>query len=109
MAELSDIINMRCPVSFDWHGQRIELAYRPYSEGIENEIKGEEGWTGPSMKALIVAVVLDWNLTDKGKPAPIGPETLTPLPLELVLAMFYAVQNDLRNPQLPNVTSGATS
>ena len=109
MAELSAIINMRIPVKFDFHGTEIELAYRPYSEKIEQEVKGSDAWTHETMKALVARVVLDWNLTDQGKPVPVDMEHLTDLPLELQLDLFYAVQNDLRAGKLPNVISSATS
>lgn len=108
MAELKNIVNKRCPVSFEWHGEQIEIAYRPYSERIENEVKGGDDWALSSMKALVCAVALDWNITDGGEPVPINEETLTALPVELQLQLFYAVQNDLRNPQLPSVTSTAS-
>lgn len=107
MAELKDIIGMRVPVKFEWHGTEIEIAYRPYSERIEQEVKGGEDWTQETMKALVVRVVLDWNITSDGKPVPIDTDTLEQLPTDLQLALFYAVLNDLRNPTLPNVTSGA--
>ncbi len=107
MADLAQIISMRVPVEFDWHGTKIEIAYRPYSERIEKEVKGGEDWTQDTMKALVLRVALDWNITSGGKPAPIDLDTLEQLPTDLQLALFYAVLNDLRNPTLPNVTSGA--
>jgi hypothetical protein len=108
MAELGDIINMRCPVKFDWHGESIEIAYRPYSEKIEHEIKGGADWGLESMTNLVLAVGLDWNITSKGEPLPISEDVLKQLPVELRLSLFIAVQNDLRNPQLPSVTSTAS-
>jgi hypothetical protein len=110
MPDLKHIISMRCPVTFDWHGERIELAYRPYSEAIENTIKGDdEAWSLVSMKALIERVVLDWNITSDGKPAPVDAATLTALPSELIMGIFYACQNDLRDPKLPSVTAIAST
>lgn len=108
MAELGDIIGKRCPVQFDWHGESIEIAYRPYSETIENEIKGGADWGLESMTNLVLAVGLDWNITSQGKPLPITEDVLKQLPVELRLNLFIAVQNDLRNPQLPSVTSTAS-
>lgn len=111
--ELGDIIDMRCPVSFDWKGQRIELAYRPYSEAIEEEVRGEaKEWTGENMKVLLERVLLDWNITVKGKPAPVNAATLRAIPTGLFMAMFWAVLADVRNPTLPelhNETSAAGS
>lgn len=104
MAELNDIISMRAPVTFDWNGTEIEIAYRPYSERIEKEVKGAEDWTQDTMKALIERVGLDWNITSGGKPVPINGDTLESLPTGLVLHLFYAVLNDLRDPTLPTVT-----
>lgn len=104
MAELNDIINQRIPVEFDWNGNSIEIAYRPYSKRIEREIKGDESWNQETMQALVLRVALDWNLTSDGKPVPIDLETLDDLPTELQWQLFYAVQNDLRNPTLPTVT-----
>jgi len=104
MAELKDIISMRVPVTFDWNGTEIEIAYRPYSERIEREIKGDEDWSQDTMKALVVRVVTDWNLTVSGKPAPIDLDTLEQLPTELQMSIFFACLNDLRNPTLPTVT-----
>lgn len=104
MAELNDIIGMRVPVTFDWNGTEIAIAYRPYSERIEREIKGDADWTQDSMKALIVRVALDWNITSNKKPVPIDLDTLEQLPTELQMSLFYAVLNDVRNPSLPIVT-----
>jgi hypothetical protein len=104
MAELNDIISMRVPVTFDWNGTEIQIAYRPYSQRIEQEVKGGEDWTQESMKALVVRVALDWNITSGGKPVPIDLDTLEQLPTELQMSLFYAVLNDVRNPTLPTVT-----
>jgi len=104
MAELNDIIGMRVPVTFDWNGTEIAIAYRPYSERIEREIKGDEDWSQETMKALVIKVTLDWNITSGGKPVPIDLDTLEQLPTELQMSLFFAVLNDLRNPTLPTVT-----
>lgn len=109
MPELKHIVTKRCPVQFDWHGETIEIAYRPYSEAIELETKGDGDWTTESMKALIARVVLDWNITVDGKPAPVDADTLRELPSELIFGIFAACQNDIRSPKLPNVISGAGS
>jgi hypothetical protein len=105
MPSLQAIVGKRCPVTFDWHGEAIEIAYRPYSERIENEVKGDADWNTESMKGLIRRVVIDWNLTDGDAMAPVSEETLADLPVELIFAIFFACQNDLRNPTLPTVST----
>lgn len=110
MPDFRGVITKRCPVSFDWEDETIDLVYRPYSEKIESEAKGEaKDWGGDAMKRLLVAILLDWNLTTDGKPEPITIEALTELPSELVYAMFYVVQEDIRSPKLPSTTSRSVS
>lgn len=104
MADLKDIIGMRVPVTFDWNGTTIALAYRPYSERIEREIKGDDEWDADAMKRLLVRVVIDWDITSQGQPLPITEENLGELPTDLMFSLFYAVLNDLRDPKLPTVT-----
>ncbi len=109
MAELNDIINLRIPVNFDFHGTPINIAYRPYSTEIEQRVKGDGAWESKSMNQLVAKVLIDWDLTQQGKPLPITEESLSKLPTLLQLYLFYAVQNDLREGKLPSVNSGATS
>jgi hypothetical protein len=61
MAELKDVLNKRCPVEFEWKGTKIQLAYRPFHERLEQEIKGEGDWTLDSMTRFVAAVATDWD------------------------------------------------
>lgn len=110
MPELRNIVTKRCPVSFEWEEETINLAYRPYSEQLEQEARGEDGeWDAESIKALLTIVLIDWDITSDGQPVPITLETLKALPTELVFAMFYVVLEDVRSPKVPKTISRSGS
>lgn len=110
-----DLVNKRKEIVVEWEGEQVKLAYRPYSQVIENAMKevatkaAAEGAKGIDRGATIEqlkALLLSWELVgEDGKPAPISYETLDILPSPLLIAMNRAIVAAM----YPNLTSGAST
>jgi len=102
-----DLVNKRKEITVEWEGEQVKLAYRPYSQIIENQMKlvaesSDRGATIEQLKALL----LWWELVgEDGKPAPISYETLDVLPSPLLIAMNRAIVAAM----YPNLTSDANT
>lgn len=98
--EFDSIVNERVETVIEWGDDEIVIGHRHYTEALEKAAMGEDGrWTGEGVKRLLVAMILDWDLTKGGEPYPITLEALTQLPSPLVSGMFMHLQEGIRDPK----------
>lgn len=108
--DFDSIVNERVETVVEWGEHEIVIGHRHYTEELEQAAMGEDGrWTGDGMKRLLLAMVLDWDLTRQGKPYPITMEALRQLPAGLVTGIFMHLQEGIRDPKALKTRSRPSS
>jgi hypothetical protein len=84
----------------------IRLGYQPRRNSLKLQMEMlQEGADPKSLVRLLMALGLEWDLTDGGAPYPVNEENLLNLDATLLLAFVQAINEDQR----PNLTSGETT
>jgi hypothetical protein len=104
--EIGHLISKRKPLVVEWEGERVNLAYRPYTLAIGQAItdalrEGDRTYVVEEMERLLI----EWDITEEGEPLPIDAESLGRLPLELLNAISRAILEEM----YPNRKSGGAT
>lgn len=98
MPDLDDLFNGRTPVTVEINGVAVRVAYNAgvFSNQFMHEL--EQSGTDRDLDrvvALLPRVLVEWDLTRRGKPIPITKEVLDALPIPILTAIGTAVLEDL--------------
>lgn len=107
---LQSLINKRKEITVEYGGDTVMIAYRPYSQAIDDKLKvatakaaQDDGNAAiPLMIRQLIAILVDWDITDGEVKAVISEEVLRPLPTAFLIAISKAIAED----QYPNLMSG---
>jgi hypothetical protein len=79
----------------------IEYRVRAYTAELEDSIIGAQERPAMALAQILKKLIVAWNLVDDdGKPYPIDDAHLSKLPVQVAIAIFQAIADDMRpNPQ----------
>lgn len=94
MADMAAMFESTEQVTIDWRGKHITLTYRDATEERDLEIFGGATgtWTAENVRKFLVASIVEWDLTEGGKPAPISHATLKKLPGKFNVGLFRLIR-----------------
>lgn len=108
---LQSLINKRKEIEVKYGDDTVMVAYRPYSQAIDDKLKAATAKAAkadgdaamPLMIRQLIAIIVDWDITDGADKAAISEAVMRPLPTALLLAISKGIAED----QYPNLVSGA--
>lgn len=109
-------------VSKEVNGDLLEVTYRPGAVSHKLLASFRTAATSTAANAEFAEVevietligfladtIIEWNVTDDGKPVEVSVETLSALPLEIVGILWTTIQEDIGDPGKARKTSGGGS
>jgi hypothetical protein len=101
---LSDLTKETRKVSVDvGASEPLEIEYRTraYTAELEDNITGAQERPATALAQMLKKLIVAWNLVDDdGKPYPLDDAHLSKLPVQVMIAIFQAIADDMRpNPQ----------
>ncbi len=95
--DLDNLATDQAVASFTFMGQDGKVTYRPLAittEALENIDKRANKDDADGFINFIVDTVIDWDIKKGKKKVPIKPESLKPLPLLLLRAVYLGIMAD---------------
>lgn len=92
MADLSRIRNLTVERSFEFYGETITLKIAPARLPSDLAVAmSDSAMDWETVKQSIVKAIVEWNLTEDGRPYPVTVDALGSLPPALVRAIIETV------------------
>ncbi len=101
---LDALVRKAIPLTVDWAGEKVNLRYRPYCEVDEDQARSEEEKES-ALRQDLARLVVDWDITDGGKPFPVDAHEMRRLPHPLLVLMRQQIWADM----YPNLRSGGNT
>ncbi len=93
---VDELINKRKRISVEWEGEKVNVTFRPFTRLMQERATADGGRFG--LYEELEALIVDWDVTENGKPYPTTVERLKELPLGFLIAVDQAINAEL----LPN-------
>jgi len=108
MPDRAALLKKTRTTTVEYDGERITITYAPakitprWEQAFNEALKGE--WKSRAVVETLADALVEWDVTDGGKPFPPTVDNLVQLPMDLLSAVFVAIMEGQR----PNRQSGGS-
>jgi len=101
-------------IDIEYEGEKFGVSYAPqkYTSRVHHEVlESQKTQDFVPLVSILTAMLVSWDLTDNGKPLPITEETLSSLPVNLLMMLVGEVMKDVASgknvPASPDISPRA--